>query len=74
MNHAILEQRLIELAHELDEQDLLRILSLMQEIKHHKEFELSQPSETLDLSKISIAAFADIQDPVGWQREIRDVW
>lgn len=74
MNNAILEQRLIELAHELDEQDLQRILSLMQEIKQHKQPELSQPSETLDLSKISISAFADIQDPVAWQREIRDVW
>lgn len=36
--------------------------------------EVEQSTEVLDLSKISISAFSDIQDPVVWQREMRDAW
>lgn len=42
-------------------------------LQHRKEVE-QQSAEVLDLSRISISTFSDIQDPVAWQREIRDAW
>ncbi|HRM15319.1 MAG TPA: hypothetical protein PLX05_06740 [Acinetobacter parvus] len=72
--NVILEQRLLELAQQLDEQDVQRILSIMQDIQQTKQQEIKQQAEILDLSKISISAFANIQDPVAWQRKIRDEW
>lgn len=71
--NAMLEKHIIELVHQLDEQELQHIVEIMQSMQRHKQSK-QEKAEILDLSKINISAFSNIQNPVEWQRKMRDSW